>query len=113
MDTQSILAEAIGLLVIMLFTVPSFIIIVRTPHKRKSTTTWGDNKDGETTPESEAAFSTRIPKACLCLCLISGLLNFILRTVQLGTSNFSIEGVITNGSGWVSMCQYHEMIVLT
>ncbi|PQE07873.1 ABC transporter protein [Rutstroemia sp. NJR-2017a WRK4] len=100
MDTQSIVAEAIGLLVVTLFTLPSFVTIVRTPHKKKSTTTWGDSKDGETTPESEAAFSTTIPKACLCLCLIFGLLNFILRTIQLGDSEFSIEGAITGGIGW-------------
>jgi hypothetical protein len=113
MDTQAIVAEAIGLLVITLSTLPSFITIVRTPHKKKSTTTWGDSKDGETTPESEAAFSATIPKACLCLCLILGLLNFILRTIQLGNSEFSVEGAITGGSGWVSLCRRHERIVLT
>ncbi|KAM3072182.1 hypothetical protein ACMFMG_008639 [Clarireedia jacksonii] len=100
MDAQGILAEAIGLLVVTVFTVPSLIIILRTAYKKKRTTTWGDNKDGETTPESEAAFTTTIPKACLCLSLIFGMLNFVLRTIQLGNSKFSVEGAITNGIGW-------------
>ncbi|ESZ97863.1 hypothetical protein SBOR_1739 [Sclerotinia borealis F-4128] len=100
MQVQSIVAEVIGLSVIGFFTLPSIVTISRTPYRRKGTPSWGDIKDGNTTVISEHTFYAKTPKTCLCIVLIMGVLTFVLRTLQFGSTNLCLEQVATNSVGW-------------
>lgn len=102
MRVQSILAEVIGLSVIGIFTLPSIVIISRCPYRRKGTTSWGDTKDGNTTAISKNSFNTKTPKLYLSIFLVLGLFAFILKTFQLGSTDYFLEKLATNTVGWVS-----------
>lgn len=102
MQVQSIVAEVIGLAAIGAFTLPSIVTISRTPYRRKGTSSWGDNKDGSTTTTSETSFNSKVPKICLSIFTILGVLTFVLKTLQFGSATYSLEQFATNIVGWVS-----------
>jgi len=104
MDTTGsdlIVAETIGLSIVFLFTLPAGITVVRTSKRWKSITLRYEDKDGIASLESQAAFSTKIPKICLCIFATLGLFTFVLRTLQLGIAQYSVEQAITSGLAWV------------
>ncbi|KAM3149369.1 hypothetical protein ABEW05_010371 [Botrytis cinerea] len=100
MQVQSIVAEVIGLAAIGAFTLPSIVTISRTPYRRKGTSSWGDNKDGNTTTTSETNFNSKVPKICLSIFTILGILTFVLKTLQFGSATYSLEQFATNIVGW-------------
>ncbi|KAK6608393.1 ATP-dependent bile acid permease 3 [Botrytis cinerea] len=100
MQVQSIVAEVIGLAAIGAFTLPSIVTISRTPYRRKGTSSWGDNKDGSTTTTSETSFNSKVPKICLSIFTILGVLTFVLKTLQFGSATYSLEQFATNIVGW-------------
>ncbi|QSZ33420.1 hypothetical protein DSL72_004988 [Monilinia vaccinii-corymbosi] len=100
MQVHSIIAEVVGLSAIVLFAFSSIVTILRTPYRRKGTPSWSDDKDGITTATSESAFSAKIPKIFMSLFILLGVLILVLRTLQSGTTDYSLEQVATNSVGW-------------
>lgn len=103
MQVQSIVADVIGLCAIGFLTLPSILSILRTPYQKKGTPSWGDHKDGITTVNSENVFNSKIPKIYLGVFVLLGILIFIMRTLQFGSTDYSLEQVVTNSVGWVSV----------
>ncbi|TGO35495.1 hypothetical protein BHYA_0156g00190 [Botrytis hyacinthi] len=100
MQVQSIVAEVIGLAAIGGFTLPSIVTISRTQYRRKGAPSWGDNKDGSTTTTSENSFNSKAPKICLSIFIIFGVLTFVLKTLQFGSTTYFLEQFATNVVGW-------------
>ncbi|RAL58871.1 hypothetical protein DID88_009291 [Monilinia fructigena] len=101
MQVHSIVAEVVGLSAIGLFTLPSIVTILQNPYQRRDIQSWGDDKDGITTTTSENTFNAKIPKIFLSVFTLLGVLTVILRALQFGSTNYSLEQVVSNSVGWL------------
>ena len=106
-DLISLASGAAGLTLVLLLTIPSTFAIAAQFRETKPRSSTYEDKDGVATPESIAAFTTKVPKIVLSIFTILGLLVSIalaiLGTLHLTSDDLFFESWF-NVAGWV---MYH------